>query len=75
MSLCQRASNFAPLLRRLVRSDSGVGQLIGSQFLIFTTSAFLRRSMNAMAVRSGPPLGERQVTEPFARVTELAHQI
>jgi hypothetical protein len=52
-----------------------MGQLIGSQFVIFTTSAFLRRSMNAMAVRSGPPPGERQVTEPFARVTEPAHQI
>jgi hypothetical protein len=52
-----------------------MGQLIGSRFVIFTTSAFLRRSMNAMAVRSGPLPAERQVTEPFARVTELAHQI
>jgi hypothetical protein len=52
-----------------------MGELIGSQFVIFTTSAFLRHSMNAMAVRSGPPSAERQVTESFARVTESAHQI
>jgi hypothetical protein len=52
-----------------------MGELIGSQFVIFTTSAFLRRSMSAMAVRSGPPSAKRQVTEPFARVTEPAHQI
>jgi len=50
-----------------------MGQLIGSQFVIFTISAFLRRSMNAMAVRSEPPPAERQVIEPFARVTEPAH--
>jgi len=30
---------------------------------------------NAMAVRSGLPLAERQVSEPFARVTEPAQQI
>jgi len=52
-----------------------MGQLIGSQFVIFTTSAFLRRSMSAMAVRSGPPSAKRQVTEPLDRVTEPAHQI
>jgi hypothetical protein len=52
-----------------------MGQLIGSQFVIFTTSEFLRRSMNALAVRSGPPPAERQVTEPFARVAEPAQQI
>jgi hypothetical protein len=52
-----------------------MGELIGSQFVIFTTSAFLRRSMSAMAVCSGPPPAERQVIEPFARVTEPAHQI
>jgi hypothetical protein len=52
-----------------------MGQLIGSQFVIFTTSAFLRRSMHAMAVRSGPPPAECQVTEPFAGVTEPADQI
>ena len=51
------------------------GELIGSQFVIFTTSAFLRRSMSAMAVRSGPRPAERQVTEPFARVAEPAQQI
>jgi hypothetical protein len=73
--LCQRASNFVPLLPRFVRTDSKMGELIGSQFVIFTTSAFLRRSMSAMAVRSGPPPAERQVIEPFARVTEPAHQI
>jgi len=54
---------------------SGVAELIDSQFVIFTISAVLRRSMNAMAVRSGPPPAERQVTESFARVTEPAHQI
>ena len=58
-----------------VRTDSKMGELIGSQFVIFTTSAVLRHSMNAMAVRSGPPSAERQVTELFARVTESAHQI
>jgi hypothetical protein len=52
-----------------------MGELIGLQFVIFTTSAFLRHSMNAMAVRSGVPSAERQVTESFARVTERAHQI
>jgi hypothetical protein len=52
-----------------------MGELIGSQFIIFTTFAFLRRSVNALAVRSGPPPAERQMTEPFARVTEPAHQI
>jgi hypothetical protein len=52
-----------------------MGQLIGSHFVIFTTSAFLRRSMSAMAVRLGPPPAERQVTEPFARVTEPVQQI
>jgi hypothetical protein len=52
-----------------------MGQLIGSQFVIFTTSAFLRRSVNALAVRSGPRPAEGQVTEPFARVNEPAHQI
>jgi hypothetical protein len=58
-----------------VRTDSGMGELIGAQFVIFTTFAFLRHSLNAMAVRSGPPPAERQMTEPFARVTEPAHQI
>jgi len=52
-----------------------MAELIGSQFVIFTISAVLCRSMNAMAVRSGPPLAERQMTEPFARVTEPAQQI
>jgi len=52
-----------------------MAELIGSQFVIFTISAVLRRSMNAMAVRSGPPVVERQVTEPFAQVTEPAQQI
>jgi hypothetical protein len=52
-----------------------MGQLIGSQFVIFTTSAFLRRSMNSMALRSGPPPAERQVTEPFAQVIELSLEI
>jgi hypothetical protein len=73
--LCHRATNVAALLRRSARSDSGMGQLIGSQFVIFTTSAFLRRSMNSMALRSGPPSAERQVTEPFAQVIELSLQI
>ena len=75
MPPCQRASNFVPLLRRAVGSNTGTEQLITSQFIIFTTSAFLRRSMNAMAVRSGPPSAEGSVTESFARVTEHAHQI
>src|SRR5436190_14372876 len=51
------------------------GAVVGLQFVIFRTSAFLRRSTNAMAVRSGPSPAERQVSEPFARVTEPAHQI
>ena len=55
--------------------SSGMAELIGSQFVIFTISAVLCRSMNAMAVRSGPPLAERQMIEPFARVTEPAQQI
>jgi len=46
-----------------------------TEFVIVTISAVLRRSMNAMAVRSGPPPAERQMTEPFARVTEPAQQI
>ena len=54
---------------------SGMAELIDSQFVIFTISAVLCRSMNATAVRSGPPLAERQMTEPFARVTEPAQQI
>jgi hypothetical protein len=58
-----------------VRTDSGMGELIDWQFVIFTIVAFLRRSVNALAVRSGPPPAERQMTEPFARVTEPAHQI
>ena len=74
--VCQRASTLAPLLPRPLRSgDSGMGQRLVCSLSFFTTSAFLRRSMNAMAVRSGPLPAERQVTEPFARVTELAHQI
>ena len=73
--LCQRASNFVLLLWRPVRIDSKMGELIGSQFVIFTTSAVLRHSMNSMAVLSGAPSAERQVTESFARVTESAHQI
>jgi hypothetical protein len=52
-----------------------MGQVTGLQFVIFTTSAFLRRSMNAMDVRSGPPSAERQVTEPFAQVIEPSRQI
>src|SRR5436305_14479754 len=72
---CQRASTLAPTLRRPVDSDSGKWQWLVFSLSFFTTSAFLRRSMNAMAVRSGPPSAERQVTEPFARVTEPAHQI
>jgi hypothetical protein len=52
-----------------------MAELIGSQFVIVTISPVLRRSMNAMAVRSGLPLAERQMTEPFARVTGPAQQI
>jgi hypothetical protein len=52
-----------------------MGELIGSQFVIFTTSAFLRRSMNSTFVRSESPSAERQMTEPFARVNEPVHQI
>jgi hypothetical protein len=52
-----------------------MAELIGSKFIIFTAFAFLRRSMNAMAVRWEPPPAERQMTEPFARVTEPAQQI
>ena len=51
------------------------GELIGLQFVIFTTFAFLRRSMNSTAVRWGPPSAGRRMIEPFARVTEPAHQI
>ena len=73
--LCHRAANGVALRRRSARSDSGMAQLIGLQFVIFTTSSFLRRSMNSMALRSGRPPAERQVTEPFAPVIELSVQI
>jgi hypothetical protein len=73
--LCHRATNVVALLQPSARSDSGMGQVTGLQFVIFTTSAFLRRSMNAMDVRSGPPSAERQVTEPFAQVIEPSRQI
>ena len=55
-------------------SDSKMGELIVT-VCHFHTFAFLRHSLNAMAVRSGPPPAERQMIEPFARVTEPAHQI
>jgi len=73
--VCHRATNVVALLQPSARSDSGMGQVTGLQFVIFTTSAFLRRSMNAMDVRSGPPSAERQVTEPFAQVIEPSRQI
>ena len=73
--LCHRATNVVPLLWCSARSDSEKGQLIGSQVVIFRTSAFLRRSMNEIAVRPEPSPAEREVTEPFARVFEPAHQI
>ena len=59
----------------LSAADSEMAELIVWRFVIFTTFAFLRGSMSAMAVRSGPPPAERQVTEPFARVAEPAQQI